>query len=198
MRWYLRKAMDKVVFLDRDGTIIEEMGYINHFSRIRPLPEAIEAIKLFRDHGYKIVVLTNQAGVARGYFTEEALIEMNHYMLQQFESAGAKIDALYYCPHHPEGKVEKYRIDCNCRKPKTGLIEKAINELNLTLEEAWMIGDRMSDIELAERAGIEAAYLLTGYGMGDYVKVKGGFAIKPKLIFNNVLQAAQTIVKLLN
>ncbi|HGY10813.1 MAG TPA: HAD family hydrolase [Desulfobacterales bacterium] len=189
---------DKIVFLDRDGTIIEEMGYINHFSRIRPLPEAIEAIKLFRQYGFKVVVLTNQAGVARGYFSEEALIEMNNYMLQRFENSGARIDALYYCPHHPEGKVEKYRIDCNCRKPKTGLIEKAVKELNLRLDKAWMIGDRMSDVELAKNAGIEATYVLTGYGTGDYVKVKGGFDVKPKLIFNNVLQAAQTIVKLLN
>jgi len=189
---------NKIVFLDRDGTIIEEMGYINHFSRIRPLPEAIEAIKLFRQYGFKVVVLTNQAGVARGYFSEEALIEMNNYMLQRFENSGARIDALYYCPHHPEGKVEKYRIDCNCRKPKTGLIEKAVKELNLRLDKAWMIGDRMSDVELAKNAGIEATYVLTGYGTGDYVKVKGGFDVKPKLIFNNVLQAAQTIVKLLN
>lgn len=189
---------DKIVFLDRDGTIIEEMGYINHFSRIRPLPEAIEAIKLFRQYGFKVVVLTNQAGVARGYFSEEALIEMNNYMLQRFENSGARIDALYYCPHHPEGKVEKYRIDCNCRKPKTGLIEKAVKELNLRLDKAWMIGDRMSDVELAKNAGIEATYVLTGYGTGDYVKEKGGFDVKPNLIFNNVLQAAQTIVKLLN
>lgn len=189
---------NKIVFLDRDGTIIEEMGYINHFSRIRPLPEAIEAIKLFRQYGFKVVVLTNQAGVARGYFSEEALIEMNNYMLQRFENSGARIDALYYCPHHPEGKVEKYRIDCNCRKPKTGLIEKAVKELNLRLDKAWMIGDRMSDVELAKNAGIEATYVLTGYGTGDYVKVKGGFDVKPKIIFNNVLQAAQTIVKLLN
>jgi len=186
--------MDKTVFLDRDGTIIEEMGYINHFSRIKPLPEAIEAIKLFRDYGFRVIVLTNQAGVARGYFSEEALLEMNEYMLRQFDQQGATIDALYYCPHHPEGKIEQYRKDCDCRKPKTGMVKQAMKDLNFKLELAWIIGDRDSDIELANNLGIGSAYVLTGYGKGEYVKEKGLFKSKPRLIFNDVLQAAQTIV----
>ncbi|WP_456440986.1 D-glycero-alpha-D-manno-heptose-1,7-bisphosphate 7-phosphatase [Caldithrix abyssi] len=186
--------MDKTVFLDRDGTIIEEMGYINHFSRIRPLPEAVEAIKLFKKAGFKVVVVTNQAGVARGYFSEEELVQMNKHMLQEFEKKGAKIDALFYCPHHPEGKVEKYRLKCNCRKPNTGMIDKAVEELGVSLKEAWVIGDRASDLELAKNSGIRGVLVLSGYGTGDYVQSRGGILSKPYAIFNDVLQAAQTIV----
>ncbi len=188
--------LDKAVFLDRDGTIIEQMGYINHFSRIKIFPFAVEAIRLFRQANFKIIVVTNQAGVAKGYLSESYLNEMHERMLSQFETMGAKIDRLYYCPHHPkEGKGE-YKKDCNCRKPKTGMIDKAVKEFDIDLKRSIVIGDRDSDIEMAHRAQIRSAFVLTGYGTGEYVNSKGALPFKPTFIFNDLLQAAQTIVHL--
>ncbi len=185
--------MQKAVFLDRDGTIIEQMGYINHFSRIRIFPFAYDAIKLFRRAGFKIVIVTNQAGVAKGYLSEQMLHEMHERMLNDFKRHGAEIDALYYCPHHPlEGKGA-YKKDCECRKPKTGMIEKAAKELNISVRDSFVIGDRLSDIKLAKNAGAHSVFVLTGYGLGDYVQNKGAFSVKPEWIMNDVLQAAQTI-----
>ncbi len=188
--------MHKAVFLDRDGTIIEQMGYINHFSRIKIFPFAVEAIRLFRQANFKIIVVTNQAGVAKGYLTESLLQEIHERMLLQFESLGAKIDRLYYCPHHPrEGKGE-YKKDCNCRKPKTGMLDKAVHELDIDLHKSFVIGDRDSDIEMAYKARVRSVFVLTGYGMGEYVNSRGALKIAPTFIFNDLLQAAQTIVHL--
>ncbi|NOX88225.1 MAG: HAD family hydrolase [Calditrichaeota bacterium] len=186
--------MNKAVFLDRDGTIIEEMGYINHFSRIRIFPFAIEAIQLFNRSGFKVVIVTNQAGVAKGYFSEELLLEMNQWMKDQLRKKGAVIDGIYYCPHHPKEGSPKYKVDCNCRKPKTGLVEKAVKDLNINIKESFVIGDRPTDVELANRLQIPSIFVLTGYGLGDYVKTKGALPVKPKIIFNNILQAAQFII----
>ncbi len=185
----------RAVFLDRDGTIIEEMGYINHFSRIRIFPFAVQAVRLLKDAGWKVVVVTNQAGVARGYFSETELNEMNNWMLDRFARQGAELDALYYCPHHPREGLEKYRMDCNCRKPKTGLIEKAAADLKIDVSRSWIVGDRFSDIELGRRAGMKSVFVLTGYGIGEYTRYKGALPVKADFIFNDVLQAAQFIVK---
>ena len=187
--------MSKAIFLDRDGTIIEEMGYINHFSRIKPLPEAVKAIKLLKKLGFKIIVITNQAGVAKGYFNERQLVEMNNWMLELFEKKGASIDGLYYCPHHPEGKIEQYRIDCHCRKPKPGMVKKAVVEFGIDLTKSFIIGDRLSDIALAKSLRMFSIFVLTGYGTGEYVRNKGNLSPKPDLILNNILQAAQVINK---
>ncbi len=188
--------MTKAVFLDRDGTIIEQMGYINHFSRIRIFPFAVEAIRLFRKANFKIIIVTNQAGVAKGYLSEDMLNDMHDRMLRNFEKLGAKIDRLYYCPHHPKEGKGVYLKDCVCRKPKTGMIEKAVSEFDIDLDQSFVIGDRDSDIELAHRAKIRSAFVLTGYGIGEYVRRKGAFPNKPTFVFNNILQAAQTIVHL--
>ncbi len=188
------QIMGKTVFLDRDGTIIEEMGYINHFSRIRPLPKAVEAIKMFKKAGFKVIVVTNQSGVAKGYFSEQELINMNNYMVDQFAKQGAQIDALYYCPHHPQAVVPQYRLDCDCRKPGTGMILKAKQEHGVDLQRSWIIGDRESDIKLAETLNIHNAFVLTGYGVGEYVRFKGALKSNPEIICNDLLQAAQVII----
>lgn len=190
--------MTKAVFLDRDGTIIEQMGYINHFSRIRIFPFAVEAIRLFRRANFKIIVVTNQAGVAKGYLSEDMLNDMHDRMLRDFEKQGAKIDRLYYCPHHPREGKGIYQKDCPCRKPKTGMIEKAVSEFDIDLKRSFVIGDRDSDIELAHRTNMRSAFVLTGYGIGEYVSKKGAFPFKPTFVFNHILQAAQTIVHLDN
>jgi len=188
--------LEKAVFLDRDGTIIEQMGYINHFSRIKIFPFAFQAIRLFRKANFKIIVVTNQAGVAKGYLTESMLKEMHERMLAEFERQGAKIDRLYYCPHHPREGKGNYKKDCQCRKPKTGMIDKAVQEFNIDPNKSIVIGDRDSDMEMAHRAGIRSAFVLTGYGVGEYVIHKGALPVKPTFIFNDILQAAQTIINL--
>ena len=188
--------MHKAVFLDRDGTIIEQMGYINHFSRIQIFPFAVQAIRLLRQADFKIVVVTNQAGVAKGYLSESLLKKMHERMLASFENLGAKIDRLYYCPHHPKEGKGDYKKDCSCRKPNTGMIEKAVREIGIDLSKSFVVGDRDSDIEMARRAGIRSALVLTGYGIGEYVNTKGALSVKPDFIFNDLLQAAQTIVHL--
>ncbi|NOQ47532.1 MAG: HAD-IIIA family hydrolase, partial [Desulfobulbaceae bacterium] len=123
-----KPAKRPAVFLDRDGTINEQMGYINHISRFKMLPGSIEAIKQLNDHGISVVVVTNQSGLARGYFPAALLDQVHAEMNRLLAEKGAHIDGLYICPHHPEAKKEEYRQTCNCRKPKTGLLEQAARE----------------------------------------------------------------------
>src|SRR5437762_8952733 len=155
--------MNRAVFIARDGTLSEEVGYINHPSRFRVFPYSAEAIKLLNDAGWLAVVVTNQAGVARGYFTED-LIQLVHNQLgHDLKEGGARLDAIYYCAHHPSVGEPPYRFDCDCRKPKPGLITRASADLHIDLKQSWMIGDRYSDIELARNAGVRSAFVLSGY-----------------------------------
>ncbi len=159
---------DKAVFLDRDGIINKDIGYIDSIEKIIFLKEVPQEIKRLRAEGYKIVIVTNQSGVARGFFTEEKLGEINQEIVRKLKDEGAVIDKVYYCPHLPDALIEKYRLDCNCRKPKPGLIIKAAEELNLDLSKSFIIGDSERDIEAGKRAGCKAV-LIQGRGS----KVKG-------------------------
>src|SRR5262245_9950079 len=128
------------VFIDRDGTISEEVGYVNHPSRFRLFPYSAEAIKLLNDNGWLAIVVTNQAGVARGYFSEDVITNVHEQLRQGLETQEAKLDAIYYCAHHPTVGEPPYRFDCDCRKPKTGLISRASSDFDINLETSWMIG----------------------------------------------------------
>jgi D-glycero-D-manno-heptose 1,7-bisphosphate phosphatase len=151
--------MQKAVFLDRDGTIIEDVGYLSDISQIRILPGATEAIRLLNNIGFKVIIVTNQAGVARGYFTESRANEINEKLRQLLADHGSIVDRIYYCPHHIEGIVEKYKIECNCRKPNPGMIEQAVKELDIDISNSFMIGDKSSDIEAGRRAGCKTIYI---------------------------------------
>jgi D-glycero-D-manno-heptose 1,7-bisphosphate phosphatase len=149
------------VFLDRDGTINEEMGYINHLSRFRLLPQAIPAIRRLNAAGVKAVVVTNQSGAARGYFPT-SLVEEIHALLQKFLAAGgAHLDGIYACLHGPDE-------GCACRKPRPALIKQAARDLDLDLSRSYLVGDRYKDIETAANAGVKGILVLTGYGRGEY------------------------------
>lgn len=169
--------MDRAVFLDRDGTLIEDTGYPHKISQVRFMPGAAEAIRLFKTNGYKVVVVTNQAGVARGYFTEEAVKEVNEYLVCTLSAQGATVDAVYYCPHHAEGTVEQYRNECHCRKPNPGMIEQAAIDLGIDLPNSFLVGDKDSDIEAGRSASCKTVLLASnggekrkpGQGMADYV-----------------------------
>lgn len=154
--------MAKAVFLDRDGTIVEDTGYLHEISKVRFLPRASLAIKLLRENGFKVIIITNQAGVARGYFTEERVQEINSYIQARLAEQGAPIDMIYYCPHHIEGVVEEYRQECYSRKPNPGMIEQAVRELGIDLAGSFVIGDKPSDIEAGHRAGCLSILLADG------------------------------------
>ena len=136
-----------------------------------------EALKAFKDQGYKLVVITNQAGVARGYYTEEDVKELHRYMNELLAGQGAGIDAFYYCPHHPEHGIGKYKIPCHCRKPETGMFEMAEQDFEVDKASSWMIGDKLIDIEAGRNYGVRTVLVGTGYGAGvhDEQKKKGDF-----------------------
>jgi D,D-heptose 1,7-bisphosphate phosphatase len=147
------------VFLDRDGVLTEEKGYITSVDYLTIFPYAAECIRRIHEKGYYAIVITNQSGVARGLFTEDALRQMNEYLIRQ-----TGVDAVYYCPHHEEGMIEQYRQKCNCRKPMTGLLRQACCDYRINMIKSYMIGDRASDILTGQNAGIRTVLLESGYG----------------------------------
>ncbi len=154
----------RAVFLDRDGTICEEVGYLDSIERFRLIPRSAAAIRLLNDRDFKTVVITNQAGIGRGYFPESTLKDLHAEMIRQLEKAGAHLDGIYFCPHHPTEGIGPYLLDCDCRKPGTGLLKKAAVDLSLDLSSAYMIGDHFSDIECGQRVGAKTVLVLTGHG----------------------------------
>ena len=185
----------RAVFMDRDGTISEEIGYVNHPSRYRVFPYSAEAVRLLNEAGWLAILVTNQAGVARGYFTED-LIDATHDVLkQEMARSGARLDAIYYCAHHPSVGEPPYRIDCDCRKPKPGLIMRAAADFPLDLAASWMIGDRYSDIELARNAGLRSAFVMSGYGRGEWEYQRSAWQHEPDMIAEDLLEAVRRIVQ---
>ncbi|MFH0809952.1 MAG: HAD family hydrolase [Pseudomonadota bacterium] len=187
--------MKPAVFLDRDGTLNEEMGYINHIGRFRLFPEAVEAVRLLNDAGLAAVVVSNQSGVARGYFPESLLSAVEGRLAAGLAAGGARIDAFYYCPHHPQAALPEYRRSCECRKPKPGLLLRAAQELGLDLGASWLIGDRLLDIETAHAAGARGILVLTGYGRGELEHLLPRAAERPDHVAENVLVAVEWLLK---
>lgn len=185
--------MNRAVFIDRDGTISEEVGYINHVSRFRLFPYSAAALKQLHEHGYLAIVITNQAGVARGYFSEEMVQAIHKQMTKDLETSGAKVDAIYYCAHHPTVGEPPYQLDCDCRKPKPGLLLRAARDYDIDLANSWMIGDRYSDIELAANAGVKSALVLSGYGRGEWEHKRDNWTIHPDLVAEDLLAAVNQI-----
>jgi D-glycero-D-manno-heptose 1,7-bisphosphate phosphatase len=169
------------VFIDRDGTISEEVGYVNHPTRFRVFPYSADAIRKLNDNNWLAILVTNQAGVARGYFSA---------------SQNARLDAIYYCVHHPTLGEPPYRLDCDCRKPKAGLINRATADFEIDLKSSWMVGDRYSDIELARNAGLRSAFVLSGYGRGEWEYQRSTWKLEPELVCENLLEAVQSILSL--
>ncbi len=178
------------IFLDRDGTINEEMGYINHIARFKIFPFVAESIRILRDKGFKIIVVTNQSGIARGYFTEKLLEKVHQNLKIYLTENETRVDGIYYCPHHPkEGKGENKK-NCNCRKPKPGLIERAAKEHDIDLKKSYMIGDRFKDMEFAKNLNIKCGFVLTGYGQGEYEHQKSSWSFMPDLIAKDLNEMA--------
>lgn len=182
------------VFIDRDGTISEEVGYINHPLRFRVFPYAAEAVRTINDAGWLAILVTNQAGVARGYFTEDLIAVVHNRLRNELEMGGARLDAIYYCPHHPSVGEAPYRAMCDCRKPQPGLILRAARDFDIDLTRSWMIGDRYSDTELARNAKVKAAFVLSGYGRGEWEYGRAGWEYQPDVVADDLLEAARMIV----
>lgn len=187
------KIMNKAVFLDRDGVITKEPPYYAHkIDQLVLIPKSAEAIRLLNESGFKVVVVSNQSGVARGYYQEKDIQIYNSEMKRRLEEKGAHIDAIYYCPHYSKATIEKYKIDCDCRKPKPGMLKRAEKDLNLDLKGSFLIGDKMNDIEAGYRAGCKTILVLTGQGNDESKKISK-MDIKPNYISNNLYTASQII-----
>jgi D-glycero-D-manno-heptose 1,7-bisphosphate phosphatase len=180
--------------MDRDGTISEEIGYVNHPSRYKVFPYSAEAVRLLKEAGWLAILVTNQAGVARGYFTEEVITMVHDLLRRELGQRGAELDAIYYCAHHPTVGEAPYRFDCDCRKPRPGLIERAAREFDIDLGQSWMIGDRYSDIELAHNARVHSAFVLSGYGRGEWEYQRAAWKYEPELVEEDLLAAVKKIV----
>lgn len=152
------------VFLDRDGTINVDRGYVYLPEQFDFIPGAVEAIRRLNEVGALVVVVTNQGGVGHGLYTEADVRSLHEYMSTELERAGATVDAYYYCPQHPDAIVEEYRGDDACRKPNPGMIERAAAEHGIDVAASWMVGDKVSDIEAGRRAGARTVLVRTGYG----------------------------------
>ena len=183
------------VFLDRDGTLNEEGGYINHVDRLKLIDGAAEAVALLGRHGLKTIVVTNQAGVARGYYPAEHIPKLHDRLCTLLKEQGAELDAIYYCPHHPDVGEAPFRQDCACRKPKLGMIRRAEKELSVDATRSYMVGDKISDVEFGRKAGCKSILVLTGYGKGELEYHRDRLDGEPDYIADDILDAAKWIVK---
>lgn len=156
--------MNRIVYIDRDGTLNEEVNYLYRKEDLRFTKKAEMAIRALNDHGFLVVVVTNQAGVARGYYTEEDVQALHRYINECLKESGAHIDDFYYCPHHPQHGVGIYQTECSCRKPETGMLELAGKKYDIDKRHSYMIGDNKGDILAGRRFGVTTVLVETGYG----------------------------------
>jgi D-glycero-D-manno-heptose 1,7-bisphosphate phosphatase len=164
------------VFLDRDGTINIDAGYIKRMERFELYPFAIDAIRLFNQAGYLVVILTNQIGVAQGMYGEDFVAAVADHLAERAASGGGRIDGHYYCPHSPDAAVPQYRVDCDCRKPKPGMVLQAASELAIDLRRSVVIGDRWRDIAVAKAVGCRGILVKTGYGATEALRPPAGMS----------------------
>ncbi|RPJ22778.1 MAG: HAD family hydrolase [Desulfobacteraceae bacterium] len=182
------------VFIDRDGTINEQMGYVNHLSRFRILPRVPQAIRMLNRHGFLVVVVSNQSGVARGYYSLDLVKTLHHLLVTRIREKKGTIDGIFFCPHHPAGSVPEFSRDCDCRKPKTGLIEQARKSFEIDLQRSFVVGDMCTDMELAQRAGVPGVMVKTGYGLGEIEYILPRKTAKPAHLAEDLLDAVRWII----
>ncbi|MDH4225226.1 MAG: HAD-IIIA family hydrolase [Deltaproteobacteria bacterium] len=181
------------VFIDRDGTLIEEVNYLSRLDQIRPVAGGARAVAALNRAGIKVVVLSNQSGVARGYITEEFVAQTTRALGDLLAAKGAAVDAAYYCPHHPQG-LPPYNVACHCRKPRPGMLEQAQKELGLTLKGGYMIGDRRSDLELGASQGLIPVLVRTGYGLQAEPDLPSDFFQRGGRVFDALPEAVYWIL----
>jgi D-glycero-D-manno-heptose 1,7-bisphosphate phosphatase len=182
------RLVRRAAFLDRDGTIAEEMGYVNHVDRLQIFPYAAEAIRQLNQAEIPVIVVTNQSGIARNIFPESLVHEVHKKMVSELAASGAWIDAIYFCPHKSEDV-------CECRKPNPGMLERAAREHSLDLAASWVVGDRYADLEMAHAAGARGILVMTGYGRGEYELHRSTWPRQPDLVTENLRDAVRQILR---
>ena len=180
------------VFLDRDGTIIEDVGYLDTLDRVAFFPWTVDTIRALNRGGLAVVVVTNQSGIARGLFTDAFVEETHRYLTARLETGGARVDAYYYCPHHPDGTVAEYSRRCDCRKPAPGLIDRATNDLGLDPARSFVVGDRWLDVQLGRAVGARAILVRTGVGSVQETRPPSG--VTADAVVDNLAAAASWIL----
>lgn len=186
--------MRQAVFLDRDGTMLEEAGYLASMDRLVFFPYTLDAVRLLNRAGFAVVVVTNQAGIARGIVKEAFVEEAHAHIAKQAADAGARIDAFYYCPHHPQGIVEALRCTCDCRKPAPGLLRRAAADLDLELTTSYMVGDKVEDVLVGRAAGARSVLVRTGYGY-DAESRLAQQGVAPAAVADNLMGAVSWILR---
>ncbi len=183
--------MNKAVFLDRDGVIIKQIHHLHKLEQLRVLAGVGRAIKELNQLGFLVIIATNQGGmIARGLMSEKYANHINTVLIKRLKKCQAKIDAIYYCPHHPKGIIKKYSRNCSCRKPKIGLIKQAAKDFNINLKNSFLIGDMTSDILAGQRAGLKTILVKTGYSGSDKLH-----KVEPDYIAKNLAEALKFIKK---
>ena len=185
--------MRPAVFLDRDGTLLEEAGYLDRLERLVFFPYAVDAIRLLNRAGYAVVVITNQSGIARGMYEESFVREAHDAMAATIAAGGAKVDGFYYCPHHPDASIEGYRKDCDCRKPSPGMLVAAAADLALDLGRSFTVGDKWTDVAAGQTKGARGILVRTGYGRSSEASPVAG--VQPAAVADNVIAAAAWILR---
>jgi len=183
------KPLQQAVFLDRDGVINVEKGYLHRVEDFEFLPGAPEALRLLKEAGFLLIVVTNQSGVARGYYSLEAVHELHRHLQDELIPYGAAIDGFYICPHHPDHESEDQLTECSCRKPLPGMIEKAVSDFHIDPARSYLVGDKLSDSEAGRAAGCRCFLVRTGYGDIPAVSVP-----KDVTIVDDLLAAARSII----
>ncbi len=185
--------MRRAVFLDRDGTLIEESGYLDRLERLEFFPFTVDAVRVLNRAGFATVIITNQGGIARGIVRESFVSEAHRHIADRVEAGGAKIDAFYYCPHHPDGVVEPYRTACDCRKPQPGLLRRAAKDLDLDLARSFVVGDRWHDLAAGQAVGARGVLVRTGIGLSEEATPQAGTV--PAAVVDNLMDAAAWILQ---
>jgi D-glycero-D-manno-heptose 1,7-bisphosphate phosphatase len=180
------------VVLDRDGTLLEEAGYLDRAERAVVYPWSIDAVRLLNRAGFRVVVVTNQAGVARGFFDEAFVRGFHDHLGAMFTRGGAAVDGWYYCPHHPDASVAEYRVRCECRKPSPGMLRQAARDLALDLSRSFVVGDRWLDVQLGQNVGAQGILVRTGYGATQ--EAHSRHDVTAAVIVNNLIDAAGWIL----
>jgi D-glycero-D-manno-heptose 1,7-bisphosphate phosphatase len=180
------------VFLDRDGTLIEDVGYLDRVGRVSIYPWTIDALRVLRREGFRLVVVTNQSGVARGKFPESLVPEVHHHLDDAFARGGVSLDGYYYCPHYAQSPLDRYRLDCECRKPRPGMVERAARDLGLDVSRSYVVGDHWSDVGLANAVGARGVLVRTGSGSSQAEMPADG--VRADAVVAHLMEAATWIL----
>ena len=184
----------KAAFLDRDGTINVEKGYISDPAQIELIPGSAAAIRRLNEAGYLVFGLSNQSGVARGFYTVQAVLSINRQLIELVSKEGAKIEEIFFCPHHTQGSVAEYAVTCDCRKPATGMVEKLRSKYAIEPTDTLVVGDKIVDVELGRAIGARTGLVQTGFGISEMEKIKAEGMNEPDVYAKDLAEAVELLL----